>query len=53
MATRAPIRTLFAGVDEGLTEFLDGIACLDERVRRQAIPAEATAAGRYIEIQEV
>jgi len=34
-----------------MTELFDGIACLDERVRRQAMPAEPTAAGRYVEIQ--
>ncbi len=42
---------------EGMTEFFDGIACLDERVRRQAtaapreMPARLTEAGRYIEVQ--
>jgi FHA domain len=34
-----------------ITELFDGIACLDERVRRQAMPAEPTDAGRYIEVQ--
>jgi pSer/pThr/pTyr-binding forkhead associated (FHA) protein len=34
-----------------MTEFFDGIACLDERVRRQAKPAQPTEAGRYIEVQ--
>jgi hypothetical protein len=39
---------------EGMTEFFDGVACLDERVRRQAMPApwempaRPTEAGRYI-----
>jgi pSer/pThr/pTyr-binding forkhead associated (FHA) protein len=51
MATRAPIRPPSAGVDEGITELFDGIACLDERVRRQAMPAEPVAPGRYVEIQ--
>jgi pSer/pThr/pTyr-binding forkhead associated (FHA) protein len=36
---------------EGMTEFFDGIACLDERVRRQAMPDRPTDAGRYIEVQ--
>ena len=34
-----------------MTEFFDGIACLDERVRRQATPARPTEAGRYVEVQ--
>jgi FHA domain len=34
-----------------ITELFDGIACLDERVRRQAMPAQPTDAGRYIEVQ--
>jgi pSer/pThr/pTyr-binding forkhead associated (FHA) protein len=38
------------GVGE-MTELFDGIACLDERVRRQAMPAQPTEAGRYIEVQ--
>jgi pSer/pThr/pTyr-binding forkhead associated (FHA) protein len=38
------------GVGE-TTELFDGIACLDERVRRQAMPAQPTDAGRYIEVQ--
>jgi hypothetical protein len=42
---------------EGMTEFFDGVACLDERVRRQAMPASwemparPTEASRYIEVQ--
>jgi pSer/pThr/pTyr-binding forkhead associated (FHA) protein len=62
MATRAPIRP---AVLDGMTEIFDGIACLDERVRRQAMPASGTASsasqavpvpqpterGRYIEVQ--
>jgi pSer/pThr/pTyr-binding forkhead associated (FHA) protein len=42
---------------DGMTEFFDGIACLDERVRRQAMPApeqtpeRPTEPGRYIEVQ--
>jgi pSer/pThr/pTyr-binding forkhead associated (FHA) protein len=38
------------GVGE-MTELFDGIACLDERVRRQAMPAQPTEVGRYIEVQ--
>jgi len=34
-----------------MTEFFDGVACLDERVRRQAMPALPTESGRYIEVQ--
>ncbi|HEY5044648.1 MAG TPA: FHA domain-containing protein [Solirubrobacteraceae bacterium] len=48
MATQAPIRPAVA---EGMTEFFDGVACLDERVRRQAMPALPTESGRYIEVQ--
>jgi pSer/pThr/pTyr-binding forkhead associated (FHA) protein len=62
MATQAPIRP---AVLDGMTEIFDGVACLDERVRRQAMPAarntsaiqtlpagaQATKTGRYIEVQ--
>ena len=48
MATQAPTRSAAA---EGMTESIDGIACLDERVRRQAMEAPTVAAGRYIEVQ--
>jgi hypothetical protein len=34
-----------------MTELFDGVACLDERVRRQAMPTRPVAAGRYIEVQ--
>jgi pSer/pThr/pTyr-binding forkhead associated (FHA) protein len=34
-----------------MTERFDGIACLDERVRSQATPAQPAAPGRYIEVQ--
>jgi pSer/pThr/pTyr-binding forkhead associated (FHA) protein len=37
--------------DAGETERFDPIACLDERVRRQATPAQPTEPGRYIEVQ--
>jgi pSer/pThr/pTyr-binding forkhead associated (FHA) protein len=42
---------------DGMTEFFDGIACLDERVRREAMPSDPqtsdrpTEPGRYIEVQ--
>ena len=36
---------------DGLTERFDPIACLDERVRHRAVPAEPLAPGRYVEIQ--
>ncbi|HLM85137.1 MAG TPA: FHA domain-containing protein [Solirubrobacteraceae bacterium] len=36
---------------EGITERFDPIACLDERVRHRAMPADPVAPGRYIEIQ--
>jgi pSer/pThr/pTyr-binding forkhead associated (FHA) protein len=40
------------GVGAGeMTERFDGTACLDERVRCQAKPAQPTEAGRYIEVQ--
>jgi hypothetical protein len=38
-------------VSEGSTERVDAIACLDERVRHQAIPARPTQPGRYIEVR--
>ncbi len=49
MATQTLTRpTVGAGE---MTEIFDGIACLDERVRRQAMPVQPTEAGRYIEVQ--
>ncbi len=47
MSTQAP--TLPAA--EGTTERFDPVACLDERVRRRAEPAEPPAPGRYLEVQ--
>jgi hypothetical protein len=56
MATQTPIRP--SATAEGVTEFFDGIACLDERVRRQAMPAaprelpdRPSETGCYIEVQ--
>jgi pSer/pThr/pTyr-binding forkhead associated (FHA) protein len=48
MTTQAPIRF---DVAEGMTERVDAIACLDERVRRQGAPAGPADSGRYIEVQ--
>jgi pSer/pThr/pTyr-binding forkhead associated (FHA) protein len=45
---QAPARSASA---EGKTEFFDGVACLDERVRRQAKPVRPAEPGRYIEVQ--
>lgn len=47
MLTQAPTHATM----EGLTERVDPIACLDERVRRQATPARPAEPGRYIEVQ--
>jgi pSer/pThr/pTyr-binding forkhead associated (FHA) protein len=47
MLTQAPTRPTV----EGLTERVDPIACLDERVRRQATLAHPAEPGRYIEVQ--
>ena len=38
-------------VTEGITERVDAIACLDERVRQQAMSAVPPRRGRYIEVQ--
>lgn len=49
--------TLTSATAEGITERFDPIACLDERVRHNAVPAasspegEPALPGRYIEIQ--
>jgi pSer/pThr/pTyr-binding forkhead associated (FHA) protein len=48
MSMQAPVRPAVA---EGRTERFDPIACLDERVRRQATPAMPAEPGRYIEVQ--
>jgi len=36
---------------DGITERFDPTACLAERVRHEALPAEPVAPGRYIELQ--
>ena len=52
MATAATIQTASISADpaDGATERVDAIACLDERVRRRALPARPTRPGRYVEI---
>lgn len=45
---QAPIPT---AASEGMTERLDPISCLDERIRRSATPGRPVAPGRYIEMQ--
>ncbi len=44
-------QTLIRSPADGITERFDPTACLDERVRHQAAPADAVAPGRYIEVQ--
>jgi hypothetical protein len=44
-------QTLIRSAIDGTTERFDAIACLDERVRHQAVPAAPVEPGRYIEIQ--
>jgi pSer/pThr/pTyr-binding forkhead associated (FHA) protein len=36
---------------EGTTERFDAIACLDERIRHQAVAALPSAPGQYLEVQ--
>jgi pSer/pThr/pTyr-binding forkhead associated (FHA) protein len=48
MTAQSPPRSAAA---EGLTERVDPIACLDERVRRQASSTGPIEPGRYIEVQ--
>jgi pSer/pThr/pTyr-binding forkhead associated (FHA) protein len=43
--------TALHSVEEGVTERFDPIACLDERARHQAVPAQPPQPGRYVEIQ--
>ncbi len=50
-ATRMTSQTLINPVVEGITERFDPIACLDERVRHSALPANPPAPGRYVELQ--
>ncbi|HEY2202169.1 MAG TPA: FHA domain-containing protein [Solirubrobacteraceae bacterium] len=48
MATRAPSRPTTTGER---TESFDGIGCLDERMRAQAMPARQAQTGPHIEVQ--
>jgi pSer/pThr/pTyr-binding forkhead associated (FHA) protein len=48
MTAQAAIRSSAA---EGMTERVDAVACLDERVRRQASSSLPTEPGRYLEVQ--
>jgi pSer/pThr/pTyr-binding forkhead associated (FHA) protein len=44
-------QTLTPATVDGITERFDPTACLDERVRHQALPVDPVDPGRYIEIQ--
>jgi pSer/pThr/pTyr-binding forkhead associated (FHA) protein len=44
-------QTLIAPPADGITERFDPTACLDERVRHRAMPADPVEPGRYIEIE--
>jgi pSer/pThr/pTyr-binding forkhead associated (FHA) protein len=44
-------QTLTPATVDGITERFDPTACLDERVRHQAVPMQPVEPGRYIEIQ--
>ena len=44
-------QTLIRSTADGITERFDPTACLDERVRHQALAVEPAEPGRYIEIQ--
>jgi pSer/pThr/pTyr-binding forkhead associated (FHA) protein len=44
-------QTLIRSAADGLTERFDPTACLDERVRHQALAVEPAGPGRYVEIQ--
>jgi predicted component of type VI protein secretion system len=48
MSTRAPIKH---GPAAGMTERVDPVACLDQRVRRQASAAPPARPGSYLEVQ--
>jgi pSer/pThr/pTyr-binding forkhead associated (FHA) protein len=43
-------QTLIRPAADGMTERFDPIACLDERVRHQATPADPVKPGRYIRV---
>jgi pSer/pThr/pTyr-binding forkhead associated (FHA) protein len=44
-------QTLIRSAADGITERFDPTACLDQRVRHQAMPVDPVEPGRYIEIQ--
>ena len=48
MSTRAPIKHAPAA---GMTERVDPVACLDQRVRRQASAVPPDQPGSYLEVQ--
>lgn len=48
MTTGAPIRS---AATEGMTERIDAVALLDERVRKNAASVSPAEPGRYIEVQ--
>ena len=48
MSTRAPIKDAAAA---GMTERVDPVACLDQRVRRQASSVPPDQPGSYLEVQ--
>jgi hypothetical protein len=48
MSTRAPIKHAAAA---GMTERVDPVACLDQRVRRQASAVPPDQPGSYLEVQ--
>jgi hypothetical protein len=52
MSSETLIRPASAGAaEEGQTEKVDAVACLDERVRRGAVAAEPGGPGRYLEVR--
>jgi pSer/pThr/pTyr-binding forkhead associated (FHA) protein len=50
-ATRMTSPALIRCTAEGVTERFDPTACLDERVRHQAVAAGPVEPGRYLEVQ--
>ena len=50
MSTRAPIKDAAAA---GMTERVDPVACLDQRVRRQASAVPPDQPGSYLEVQGI
>jgi pSer/pThr/pTyr-binding forkhead associated (FHA) protein len=54
LAVGMTAQTLIRSAADGITERFDPTACLDERVRHRAVPADPSGPvepGRYIEIQ--